>query len=239
MTLGDGVGSSRRFSAPSSTGSGAVSITLAATTNCDATGAICTSDGRPLSNSNLGVGGRPGGRLGGRCAGGGRRRLPTGCRRTCASGPGSTRGSTLCGMRSPGLMRRGGKTPPPRGGYAEPIVRFVCSTVGDGIAGVRVTDHCLIAITVTLPDDRPGEVRISVGPEGSCACRIRSGDTHLASTALDTQSFERLLKKPTDRYRSGRSGRCLPRLSPSRDIPAGGVGARGGSGPAPLRRRGN
>ena len=33
-------------------GSGAVSITLPATTNCDAAGAICTSDGRPLSNSN-------------------------------------------------------------------------------------------------------------------------------------------------------------------------------------------
>ena len=33
-------------------GSGAVSVTLPATTNCDAAGAICTSDGRPLSNSN-------------------------------------------------------------------------------------------------------------------------------------------------------------------------------------------
>ena len=33
-------------------GSGAVSITLPATTNCDAAAAICTSDGRPLSNSN-------------------------------------------------------------------------------------------------------------------------------------------------------------------------------------------
>ena len=33
-------------------GFGAVSITLPATTNCDAAGAICTSDGRPLSNSN-------------------------------------------------------------------------------------------------------------------------------------------------------------------------------------------
>ena len=33
-------------------GSGAVSITLPATTNCDAAGAICTSNGRPLSNSN-------------------------------------------------------------------------------------------------------------------------------------------------------------------------------------------
>ena len=33
-------------------GSGTVSITLPATTNCDAAGAICTSDGRPLSHSN-------------------------------------------------------------------------------------------------------------------------------------------------------------------------------------------
>ena len=33
-------------------GSAAVSITLPATTNCDSAGAICTSDGRPLSNSN-------------------------------------------------------------------------------------------------------------------------------------------------------------------------------------------
>ncbi len=33
-------------------GSGAVSITLPATTSCNAAGAICTSDGRPLSNSS-------------------------------------------------------------------------------------------------------------------------------------------------------------------------------------------
>ena len=33
-------------------GSGAVSITLPATTSCDAAGAICTSDGRPLSSSS-------------------------------------------------------------------------------------------------------------------------------------------------------------------------------------------
>ena len=78
--------------------------------------------------------------------------------------------------------------------HAEPIVRFLCSAFGDGLAGVRVSDDHQIVITATLPDDRPGEVSISVGPEGNCACRISSGDTHLASTAPDTRSFERVLK---------------------------------------------
>ena len=32
-------------------GNGAITITLPATTDCTATGAICTSDGRKLSNS--------------------------------------------------------------------------------------------------------------------------------------------------------------------------------------------
>ena len=78
--------------------------------------------------------------------------------------------------------------------HAEPIVRFFCSAFGDGLAGARVSDDNLIVITATLPADGPVEASIAVGPEGNCACRISVGDTHLASTAPDARSFERLLK---------------------------------------------
>ena len=77
--------------------------------------------------------------------------------------------------------------------HAEPIVRFLCSTFGDGIVGVRVSDD-LIVITATLPGDDPVEASVAVEPEGSCACRISAGDTHLAATAPDPRSFEPVLK---------------------------------------------
>ena len=78
--------------------------------------------------------------------------------------------------------------------HAEPIVRFLCSAFGDGLAGVRVSDDNLIVITAEFQGDDPVEASIAVGPEGYCACRISAGDTHLLSTATDVRSFERMLK---------------------------------------------
>ena len=49
-----------------------------------------------------------------------------------------------------------------------------------------------------LQEGRSGrvEARISVGPpEGTFACTMSAGDTHLASTAPDVRSFERVLKE--------------------------------------------
>ena len=74
--------------------------------------------------------------------------------------------------------------------HAEPIVRLICSTFSAGIVGVRVSDGSRIVITATPRGDGLVEASIAVGPEGNCACRIGSRDTHLASTALDSRSFE-------------------------------------------------
>ena len=78
--------------------------------------------------------------------------------------------------------------------HAEPIVRFFCSTFGDDIVGVRVSEANFIVITAELSGDDLIETSIAVGPEGTCACRISAGDTHLPATAPDVRSFERVLK---------------------------------------------
>ena len=89
--------------------------------------------------------------------------------------------------------------------HAEPVVRFLCATLDGAIAGVRVTEDGFIAITAQLAGDGPVETRIAVGPDGTCACTIRSGETLLASessptayrfrlTAPDPWAFERVLK---------------------------------------------
>ena len=79
--------------------------------------------------------------------------------------------------------------------HAEPIVRFICSTFGDGIAGVRVGEDGFIVITAELSGDGLVEASVVVGPEGTCACRISARGTHLATTAPDVGSFEQILKK--------------------------------------------
>ena len=48
------------------TGHGDISISLPATTDCGASDAICTADGRPLDELAIRHGGRSGGHLGGR-----------------------------------------------------------------------------------------------------------------------------------------------------------------------------
>ena len=78
--------------------------------------------------------------------------------------------------------------------HAEPIVRFFCSTFGDGLAGLRVSEDGLIVITAEFAGVDVVEVGIAVGPDGMCACRITVGEVHLASTAADARSFLSILK---------------------------------------------
>ena len=79
--------------------------------------------------------------------------------------------------------------------HAEPIMQFLCSAIGDGLADVRMSDDNLIVITTTLPGASPVDVSIAVGLEGNCACRIDVGDTHLASTEPDARSFDQVLQR--------------------------------------------
>ena len=78
--------------------------------------------------------------------------------------------------------------------HAEPIVRFFCSTFGDSIVGVRVSEENFIVLTAEFSGDDLIETSIAVGPDGTCASRMGVGDTHLGSTAPDVRSFERVLK---------------------------------------------
>ena len=78
--------------------------------------------------------------------------------------------------------------------HAEPIVRFLCSTFGDGIVGVRGSEENFIVITAEFSGDDLIETSIAVGPDGTCACKMSVGETHLASMAPDVRSFERVLK---------------------------------------------
>ena len=78
---------------------------------------------------------------------------------------------------------------------SEPIVRFLSSALGDGPAGVRMSDSGLIGDQGYIPRTTArGRSASPVGPEGDCACRTSSSETHLASTAADSRSFEAVLK---------------------------------------------
>ena len=79
--------------------------------------------------------------------------------------------------------------------HAEPVLRFICATFGCGIAGMRVNEDGFIVVTAVFPAAGTVEASIAVGPEGTYACTISAGDTHLASTAADVRSFERVLKQ--------------------------------------------
>ena len=98
-----------------------------------------------------------------------------------------------CGRRVE-RAEAGGATAAAAAWHAEPVVRFLCSTFGDRIVGVRVNEEGLVVLTAELSGDEPVEASIAVGPEGACACRISAADTHLATTAPDVQSFERVLR---------------------------------------------
>ena len=77
--------------------------------------------------------------------------------------------------------------------HAEPVVRFLWATFGCGVAGVQVGEGGFIVIAAELSGDNLVDVSITVGPEGTCACRVSAGGAHTASTAADAQSFETVL----------------------------------------------
>ena len=78
--------------------------------------------------------------------------------------------------------------------HAEPILRFFCSAFGDGIVGVRVSEDGFIVVTAEFSENELVEATIAVGPDGTCACKISAGETHIAATAPDARSFEQVLK---------------------------------------------
>ena len=82
----------------------------------------------------------------------------------------------------------------PAAWHAEPILRFVCSTFGEGIAGVGVSEDGFIVITAEFSENELVEATIAVGPDGTCACKISAGEAHVAATAPDAHSFEQVLK---------------------------------------------
>ena len=79
--------------------------------------------------------------------------------------------------------------------HAAPVLRFLRVTFVGAIARVRVSEDGYIAITARPPGDNQIEASIAVGPEGTFACTVSAGETHLASTAPDAPSFERVLKE--------------------------------------------
>ena len=79
--------------------------------------------------------------------------------------------------------------------HAEPLLRFLCTSLGCTIAGMRVSEDGFIVVTTELPALAVVEASIAVGPEGSFACTVSAGDTHLACTAPDLRAFERALKE--------------------------------------------
>ena len=79
------------------------------------------------------------------------------------------------------------------GWHAEAVVRFLCAAFRCGVGDVQVGEDGFIVITAELPGDDLVEVSITVGPEGTCACRVSAGGAHTAATAADTRSFETLL----------------------------------------------
>ena len=78
--------------------------------------------------------------------------------------------------------------------HAEPIMDFLCSTFGDGTAGVRVTEDSFIVVTVEIPEDDEFELEIAIGPDGTCACRLSRGGRHIASVAPDAWTFMLMLR---------------------------------------------
>ena len=70
---------------------------------------------------------------------------------------------------------------------------FLCTAFGCRITGVRVSEDGFIVVAAEFSAVGAVEASIAVGPEGTCACTISAGGTHLAATAPDVRSFERVL----------------------------------------------
>ena len=79
--------------------------------------------------------------------------------------------------------------------HAEPVLRFHCTEFGCTTAGMRVSEDGFIVVTAELSAAVAVEASITVGPEGTCACTVSAGDTHLACTAPDVQSCQRVLRE--------------------------------------------
>ena len=58
---------------------------------------------------------------------------------------------------------------------------------------MRVNEDGFVVVTVEFSAAGAVAASIAVGPEGTYVCTVSAGDTHLASTAPDVQSFERVL----------------------------------------------
>ena len=89
--------------------------------------------------------------------------------------------------------RAAGRTWQLRRWHAEPLLRFLSTALGGRVVGVWVNEDGFIAVTAELSTVVEGG--IAVGPEGTCACTVSVGDTHLASTAPDVRSFERVVRE--------------------------------------------
>ena len=77
--------------------------------------------------------------------------------------------------------------------HAEPVVRFFCSTYGGAVTGVRVNEDSFIVLRAEVPGDDVIDVTLAVGPDGTCACKVRTADGDLASAAPDVRAFEQVL----------------------------------------------
>ena len=52
-----------------------------------------------------------------------------------------------------------------------------------------------MVVTAELAGNGPVEATVAVGPDGTCACTVSAGERHLASTAPDVRSFERVVRE--------------------------------------------
>ena len=77
--------------------------------------------------------------------------------------------------------------------HAASVVRFLCSTYGSAVTGVRVNEDSFIVVTATVPGGDVIDVTIAVGPDGTCACKVSSADGQRASAAPDVRAFEQVL----------------------------------------------
>ena len=78
--------------------------------------------------------------------------------------------------------------------HAASVVRLFCSAYDGAVTGVRVNEDSFIVVTATVPGDEVTDVTIAVGPDGTCACRVRTAGGDLASAAPDVRAFEQVLK---------------------------------------------
>ena len=76
---------------------------------------------------------------------------------------------------------------------AESVVRFFCSTYGGAVTGVRVSEDSFIVIKAEVPGNELIEVKIAVGPDGTCACQVGTARGQVASAAPDTRALEQVL----------------------------------------------